>query len=260
MSSRRSYQGGDEEAIESQPLLAGGGSTGAVGRHAAAAAAAPAPTATTAASVAAPFVRRAVLSEAEREALCREECNVWQTRLVLVPVFYVVLGFCISFPYVAQRQYLRHVLRLTPSVQGAVLGVVVQFPWFVKICFAFLSDSVPIAGLRRKPYCIIGVALCGAAWLALGLCRSQHPLVFCALSTLATLGLVLADVMVDAVVVFIVREYESLRTSRLGSLQTTTVRAKWWAGVRCHFLASLTSQLLESVRMCVLFGSARAQL
>ena len=75
--------------------------------------------------------------------------TVWQRSLVLIPIFYLVLGFSVSFPFVAQRQYLRNNLELTPSNQGAVLGVIIQLPWFVKLVFAFLSDSYPCSGARH---------------------------------------------------------------------------------------------------------------
>ena len=167
-----------------------------------------------------------VPSKAQVAALYAENTNIWRRDRVLIPVFYILLGFCISFPFVAQRQFLRNTLHMNPAGQGAVLGVLIQFPWFVKLLFAFLSDSVPICGLRRKPYCIIGIFMCGGAWVLLGALPRKSTVLFCALSATATLGLVVADVMVDTLVVFIVREYEQLRTDKLGSLQTTAVRTR----------------------------------
>jgi len=195
--------------------------------------------------------RAGVPSQHDIDAIYAENTNIWQRKLVLIPVFYLLLGFCISFPFVAQRQYLRRTLHVNPSGQGAVLGVLIQFPWFIKLLFAFLSDSVPICGLRRKPYCAIGVVLCGAAWILLGVLPRTTPAVFCALSALATLGLVVADVMVDTLVVFIVREYEQLRTDKLGTLQTTTVSV---ACVRvwccCSFVLICRGALCVNVVTC----------
>ena len=190
-----------------------------------------------------------VPSKAEIDALYEENTNIWKRERVLIPMFYLLLGFCISFPFVAQRQYLRNALHMNPGGQGAVLGVLIQFPWFVKLLFAFISDSAPVCGLRRKPYCIVGVLLCGISWILLGLVPQNSTVLFCTLSALATLGLVVADVMVDTLVVFIVREYEQLRSDKLGSLQTTAVSLAdavlplVWVGALCppspHCLLSL---------------------
>ncbi len=203
-----------------------------------------------------------VPSKAQVAALYADNTNIWRRDRVLIPVFYILLGFCISFPFVAQRQFLRNTLHMNPAGQGAVLGVLIQFPWFVKLLFAFLSDSVPICGLRRKPYCIVGIFMCGAAWVLLGALPRKSAVLFCALSATATLGLVVADVMVDTLVVFIVREYEQLRTDKLGSLQTTAVRRRACGtrpcGMNCAHRIAPHRTAFGMCRQCAFARSVRA--
>ena len=78
---------------------------------------------------------------------------------IALPVFYFMLGFNLKLPFVAQRQYLRRVLKASPANQALVLNIIAQIPWQLKLFYAFLSDTVPIGGRRRKPYMIIGVIL-----------------------------------------------------------------------------------------------------
>ena len=90
-----------------------------------------------------------------------------------IPVFYFVLGFTMKFPYVSLRQYMRMELKAEPATQALITGVIMSMPWNFKMIYAFISDSVPICGLRRKPYMIVGVILCSLSWLILGLISTQ---------------------------------------------------------------------------------------
>ena len=40
-------------------------------------------------------------------------------------------------------------------------------PWVIKPVYGFLTDGLPIFGLRRKPYLVIGGLLGSAAWASL---------------------------------------------------------------------------------------------
>ena len=78
----------------------------------------------------------------EKERLRR--LDVWRLENVALPVFYFMLGFNLKLPFVAQRQYLRRILKASPANQALVLSVIAQIPWQLKLFYAFLSDSVPI--------------------------------------------------------------------------------------------------------------------
>jgi hypothetical protein len=77
----------------------------------------------------------------------------------------------------------------------------VAVPWCFKVIYGFLSDCLPISGMRRKPYFMAGwlvyivsnLALSIIPFPGIGLCIS---LVF-----LQTAGYMLADVMTDALIV-----------------------------------------------------------
>merc|ERR1719331_2806221 len=49
-----------------------------------------------------------------------------------------------------------------PGYVYATAGVITTLPWSFKFFFGMLNDCVPIAGYRRKPYMVIGWALCCA--------------------------------------------------------------------------------------------------
>ena len=113
-----------------------------------------------------------------------------------------MLGFGQKLPFVASRQYLRRVLKLSPANQGLILDVIVQIPWSLKLIYAFVSDTFPINGQRRKPYLFIGILTCALSWMILGGLRPPPTTsLTCLLMFLATFGLLMSDVMADALVV-----------------------------------------------------------
>jgi hypothetical protein len=57
-----------------------------------------------------------------------------------IPFFYFMLGFGQKLPFVASRQYLRRVLKLSPANQGLILDVIVQIPWSRKMFYVCLSS------------------------------------------------------------------------------------------------------------------------
>ena len=143
---------------------------------------------------------------------------------------YLALGLLLKLPYVALREKLRGELAAEPSMQSLVLGVIMSLPWSLKIPIAFLSDVVPLCGMRRKPYMLIGSILCAAAWLALGSGVDRSSLgYFGALTFLATLGMLVCDVMADAVVVERMRELESEATK--GTIQTACWVARFTGSI-----------------------------
>lgn len=128
--------------------------------------------------------------------------QMYRKENLAIPVIYFMLGMTIKLPLVALREYMRKVLQVDPDTQTMVLSVLATLPWHLKLIFAFLSDSVPIGGQRRRPYIYLGIVTCGAMWTLFG-ALPTHPglgftslLLFC-----ATFGLVMIDVNVDAVVV-----------------------------------------------------------
>ena len=73
-------------------------------------------------------------------------------------------------------------------------------PWNFKICFAFISDCVPICGQRRKPYLFVGATVQGLGWLLLGVLPASIG-ALAVISFVVTLGQVEVGTMVDAIIV-----------------------------------------------------------
>lgn len=128
------------------------------------------------------------------------------------------------------------VLDATPAQQSVVNGL--QFlPWALKIFCGFLTDSVPIFGLRRKPYFILG-------WLLFSICNFvlasfiEPPITILALFVfLMTLSFVQADVCTDAMIVERSKLYEHI--GNRGHLQA--------AGYITRFFGSIIGALLGAI-------------
>tara|TARA_A100001015_G_C15038390_1_gene737840 strand:- start:1897 stop:3264 length:1368 start_codon:yes stop_codon:yes gene_type:complete len=106
-----------------------------------------------------------------------------------------------------------------------VLQVLATMPWHLKLFFAFLSDSLPIAGQRRKPYITLGVLTCGTMWTIFGGLANAPGLVLTSFLLFgAQFGLVMTDVNVDAVVVERVSEEKD---EDVGTLQGLMWRLRY---------------------------------
>ena len=152
----------------------------------------------------------------EKERLRR--LDVWRWENIALPVFYFMLGFNLKLPFVAQRQYLRRVLKASPANQALVLSVIAQIPWQLKLFYAFLSDSTPINGQRRKPYMIIGVIIFTISWILLGSIRPAPSIGWTSVLLFSgCFGMIMTDVMADTLVV----EKVALEQGKqIGSIQT----------------------------------------
>src|SRR5690349_531502 len=75
------------------------------------------------------------------------------------------------------------------------------FPMLVKPLFGLVSDLAPVAGLRRRPHMAFSCLAWGGSLLALAAWRKPGYGALLALLTLVNVGLVLGDVVCDAVMV-----------------------------------------------------------
>lgn len=90
----------------------------------------------------------------------------------------------------------------------AVFSSVVGTPWILKLLYGAISDGVPIAGRRRKPYVMLASLLSAASWLVLSMAPSEKFFLF-GLAILGNVGFAMTDVVTDAVIV----EKSSLSTT-----------------------------------------------
>jgi MFS family permease len=92
------------------------------------------------------------------------------------------------------------------SLSAASIGVfawAMSLPWWLKPLYGFLSDFVPIAGLRRKSYLLLASGAASAGLLLLFWWQPQPGSLSRLLAWLLvpTVGVAMADVVVDALMV-----------------------------------------------------------
>jgi hypothetical protein len=126
-------------------------------------------------------------------------CDHTQVHNLALASCYTLVGFVPSLIATPTSVYLVETLNAHPTTQNQV-AICTSLPWAFKILFGFLSDACPLLGQRRKPYMYLGTVLSTAAYLALAYAeRPRAPVLGLGLC-LATVGLVMADTMGDALV------------------------------------------------------------
>ena len=124
----------------------------------------------------------------------------------MLPLLHFAIGAINNIQAVAWREYLIHGVNhgdgLDPAQQALLSGVVCSLPWNLKILVAFTSDVLPLLGFRRLSYLLVGLALQGGGWVALGLLGTGATLpIVAAQQFVVTFGQMTTGVMCDALVV-----------------------------------------------------------
>jgi Na+/melibiose symporter-like transporter len=114
--------------------------------------------------------------------------------------FYFLLGFTFGFPAVALQFYLMEDKEMSPPAMAALMGII-SIPWCFKPLIGLFSDMVPIRGLHRKPYIIIGLLMAGVAWWIMPYTDDGLGLML----FLSSFGLCIADVACDCLLVVAAR-------------------------------------------------------
>jgi folate/biopterin transporter len=140
----------------------------------------------------------------------------WTPGLWAILVVYFVQG-AISLARLAVSFFLKDQLGLSPAEVAALTGITV-IPWTVKPLYGWISDSLPIARYRRRPYLIVSGLLSCGSWLAMALWVST-PLMATVAVLVGSLGVAIGDVIVDSLVVERSRSQDWAGT---GSLQSLT--------------------------------------
>src|SRR5919198_2708460 len=114
---------------------------------------------------------------------------------------------------VAELFFQKDVLRLAPA-EAAGIAFWLGLPWSMKMVAGVASDVYPIAGSRRGAYLLLGAlcSLAGYAWLAAAV---QSKATYLAATILVTVGLMIQDVVADALSVEVARTDEEM-----GQIQT----------------------------------------
>eukprot|EP00164_Ancoracysta_twista_P004565 GFYU01006160.1.p1 GENE.GFYU01006160.1~~GFYU01006160.1.p1 ORF type:complete len:474 (-),score=110.91 GFYU01006160.1:77-1498(-) len=117
---------------------------------------------------------------------------------ILVTLVYFVQGAA-RISRLAWTFFLKHDLKSSPAdiqnVQGSQ-----TVPWTIKPIYGILSDFVPIAGYRRKPYLMFSGLIGVVAWLLMGTVIVDYGGVLGGVM-LASFSLAIGDVIADSLVV-----------------------------------------------------------
>ena len=134
-----------------------------------------------------------------------------------IPVSYFCIGVALQLLRTPLIVYFISDLNAS-AAEVNVLFTVMAVPWCFKVIYGFLSDCVPIGGLRRKPYFCIGWMVYIVSNFALMINPFPSIAICITLVFIQTAGYMLADVMTDALIVERSR-FETQETR--GTMQST---------------------------------------
>ena len=162
-----------------------------------------------------------------------------------IVLVYFVQGI-LGLSRLAKDYFVKDELGLSPA-EASIIFTISSVPWLVKPLWGFISDSVPLAGYKRKSY----LALCGflGAGAGFSLCTVVNDVPGAVLAfTLGSLSTAFADVVIDSIVVTRARG-ESQALS--GSLQSLC-----WGSVAVGGIASsyFSGSLIETYGTKYVFG------
>jgi MFS family permease len=141
---------------------------------------------------------------------------------------YLAVGFGLYFIQTPLAFYMVNTLQLSPATQAVITGLL-SLPWALKIICGFVSDSMPIMGLRRKPYFFLGWLTFSVCNIILAVAIQPGTLMLASFLFLQTMGFVQADVCTDAMIVERSKLYE--HTGNQGTLQATGYIIRFFGGI-----------------------------
>ncbi|KAK4799862.1 hypothetical protein SAY86_025227 [Trapa natans] len=122
----------------------------------------------------------------------------WTFVLGVVIVYGINQGLGGALARVGTEYYMKDVQKVQPS-EAQIYSGITSIPWIIKPIWGLLTDVVPIAGYRRRPYFILAGSLGVVAMLILSL-HKVHLVLALALLTAGSAGVAIADVTIDACV------------------------------------------------------------
>ena len=166
-----------------------------------------------------------------------------------IVLVYFVQGI-LGLSRLAKDYFVKDELGLSPA-EASIIFTISSVPWLVKPLWGFISDSVPLAGYKRKSY----LAACGflGAGAGFSLCTVVNDVPGAVLAfTLGSLSTAFSDVVIDSIVVARARG-ESQALS--GSLQSLC-----WGSVAVGGIASsyFSGSLIETYGTKYVFGVSAA--
>ncbi|XP_043704797.1 probable folate-biopterin transporter 2 [Telopea speciosissima] len=123
----------------------------------------------------------------------------WSFVLGVVIVYGISQGLGGGLGRVGTEYYWKDVQKVQPS-EAQVYSGITLIPWLIKPVYGLLTDVLPVAGYRRRPYFIFSGALGIISMLLLAFHKKLH-VVFALLSlTAGSAAVAIADVTIDACV------------------------------------------------------------
>ncbi|KAI0492483.1 hypothetical protein KFK09_026756 [Dendrobium nobile] len=98
---------------------------------------------------------------------------------------------------VASDYYWKDVQEVQPSESQVYQGIT-SLPWIIKPLWGLLTDILPVAGYRRRPYLILAGLLGAISMLIIWLEKDLFTMLALLLLTIANAGSAIADVTIDA--------------------------------------------------------------
>ncbi|MCB1547743.1 MAG: hypothetical protein KDJ41_07910 [Hyphomicrobiaceae bacterium] len=115
---------------------------------------------------------------------------------------------------IAEAFWIKKALKMTPA-ELAALNVWLTLPWTIKMVFGSLVDSVPILGSQRRAYVFIGAGLIALGMVLLAAAAAgvvtsvSLEALFVTASVVTVVGVVLQDVVADAMSTEVVARVEA---------------------------------------------------
>ena len=160
---------------------------------------------------------------------------------VAVVSSYLIVGACSGILSTPLSVYLVNDLGASPMQQSAITAILTA-PWSFKLIYGFVSDTWSIWGYRRKSYLAIGAGIYSLSMSVLALMTEPSLEALAVLLFVATIGLTLADVSADTMVVERSR-YEPQH--KKGKAQATCYTVRFAGGI------------IGSLGSCVLYNKDR---
>ncbi|CAL9151483.1 unnamed protein product, partial [Musa hybrid cultivar] len=123
----------------------------------------------------------------------------WSFVFGVIAVYGISQGMGGSISRVATDYYWKDVQMVHPSAAQVYQGIT-SIPWIVKPLWGLLTDVLPMAGYRRRPYFIFSCLLGILSMLTLSLHSKLHVIFALLAMTIGSAGVAIADVTVDACV------------------------------------------------------------
>ncbi|KAG3121691.1 hypothetical protein PI125_g80 [Phytophthora idaei] len=156
--------------------------------------------------------------------------SVWSLESLAIPITYISTGLMYSFPQATIEFFPRSLG--ASDAQLSTVTVVRALPWTFKVLFGLLPDVFPIHGLRFTPYLFLGCVTASLFYLMLSIYSASDSLTIASFALLlfgATVGVVMADVMADALVahrVLLLQQKSPRKRSEESKLQQEEPKAK----------------------------------